>query len=248
MTKIIIIFLIGIAGMVLPFSQSEENRDLEAFTKVHVHESIDVYLTKGNKESAKVVAGNVDISEVLTEVRNGRLTIHLDGDNYRKKIDVTVYVTYVDLEELDASSAGSITVEDKIEISGDFIVSASSAGDVKASIKANSLKMAASSSGDIEVDVEVENIKVDVSSAGDIEIKGTTKTQTLKASSSGDYNALDLESTEVVAKVSSGGSILISVSEKLYAKANSGGRLRYKGSPKYVDVNSNSGGSVKQKY
>lgn len=245
MNKSILIIVLGILLAGVTFAQSEETRSLPSFSRISAHESVNVFIEKGNKEEARIVARNVEIEEVLTEVSQGKLKIHLDGNNWKFSIDVDVYVTYKSLEGLSASSSANITGKGLIVADGDFEVTASSSGDVEAEIQADELELRASSSGDITLDVNVDEIEATVSSSGDIEVSGTARAQDIKASSSGDYDAYDVDSEEAEASASSAGSIKVNVSKKIDGRASSAGSVRYKGTPKYVDVSSSSGGSVK---
>ena len=247
MKKSFIITLFGVLVASFAFAQSEETRSLSSFSKISAREGIDVYIKKGTQEEARVVARGIDIEDVLTEVSGSRLKIHLEGDRHRiKNIDVDVYVTYVSINALSASSAASLRGEDLIETDGDFDVDVSSAGDLRASIKADELTVEVASAGDAELIVDVDEIEASVASAGDIEIEGSARIQDIEARSSGEYDAYDVESEEVDVSASSGGSIKINVTEKVDARASSGGSVRYKGSPRYVDVSSSSGGSIKR--
>ena len=247
MKRSVLVTLLGIFIAGFALAQSEETRSLSSFSEISAHEGIEVFIEKGNKEEARVVSRNIDIEDVLTEVLGGKLKIHIDGRNYNNRnTDVKVYVTYKSVEGLAASSAASITAKDPIETDGDFDVDVSSAGDIVATIKADELTIDASSAGDVELKVDVNEIEADVSSSGDIEVSGTVKIQDIEVSSSGDYAAYDLESEETDASASSGGSVKVNVSEKINARASSGGSIRYKGAPRYVDVSSSSGGSVRK--
>ncbi len=245
MKKSYLITLLGILVAGFTFAQSEETRSLSSFSRISANEGIDVFIKQGDKEEARVVARNIDLDDVLTDVSGDRLKIHLYGDNHRN-VDVEVYVTYKSVNALSASSAASLRSEGLIETNGDFDVDVSSAGDLEASIKADELSIDVSSAGDAELTVEVDAIEADVSSAGDIEITGSARMQDVQANSSGDYDAYDVESEEVDVSASSGGSIKVNVSQKVDARASSGGSVRYKGSPRYVDVSSSSGGNVKK--
>ncbi|MEP0987869.1 head GIN domain-containing protein [Ekhidna sp.] len=247
MKKSFLITLLGILVAGFTFAQSEETRSLSSFSRISAHEGIDVYITEGSKEEARIVSENVDLEDVLTEVSGDRLKIHLDGNNW-KNVDVEVYVTYTSLNGISASSAASLTAKNPIDANGsDFDVDVSSAGDIIAEIEnADELSVDASSSGDARLKVEANEIEANVSSAGDIDISGTAKYQDIEASSSGDYDGYDLESDEAEASASSGGSVKVNVSSKLDARASSGGSVRYKGSPTYLDASSSSGGSVRK--
>jgi len=237
--------MIALLVAVAALAQNKETRSLSSFTEISVHEGIDVYLKKGSKEEARIEAEGVDLDDVLTEVNGDELKIHLDRNWGRGRADVTVWVTYKSLRAVTASSAGSVEGENPIKTSGDFEVSASSAGEVRLEISAQNLEVSASSAGDAILEVDVQDVDARVNSAGDIEIEGSAQNQDVRASSSGDYDGYDLQSKTADVSVSSGGSIRISVSEQLDARASSGGSIRYKGNPR-MDVSTSSGGSVKK--
>ncbi|WP_421870025.1 head GIN domain-containing protein [Marinoscillum sp.] len=241
------IFLFSMAALISlsVFSQSGATRSLSSFTKVSTQEGIEAILTKGNKESARIEADGIDIEDVITDVSGGTLNLELEGDNHRN-VEVTVYVTYVTLDGLKASSAGSIEVKDKVVTSGDFDIRCSSAGDIEASIEADEMDIDVSSAGDVDLTIAVNELDMEVSSAGDIEVKGTAKYVDANASSSGDIDAYDLSCDEADLRASSGASIKLTVKEKLDARASSGGSIRYEGNPRYVDADSSSGGSVRR--
>src|SRR5690349_20866760 len=87
-------------------AQETQTRSIGSFSGINVAEGIDVYLKKGDKESAKVEVTNVPLSDVLTEVSGSYLKVHMKDGHYRGKYSVKVYVTYVKLEKLSASSGG----------------------------------------------------------------------------------------------------------------------------------------------
>ncbi len=227
-------------------AQSTENRKLSSFSKISANEGIEVFIKQGEKDEARVVANEVDIKDVLTEIKRGVLKIHMDNDGWdeNRNIDVEVYVTYVSIDALSASSAGSIEGESEIETDGDFVLDVSSAGEIKAKIKANKLTISASSAGDMDLEIDVSEIEASISSAGDISLAGKAVAQDVDVSSSGDYDAYDLNSDRADLNASSGGSIKVSVSNKMDAEASSGGSIRYKGTPPYIKITSSSGGSI----
>lgn len=217
---ILIVFSFSIAE-----AQQTETRELGAFTGVKAAEGVDVFLTKGGKEQVKVEVTGTDPSNVVTEISGSYLKVHMKDGRYRS-IDAKVYVTYVSLDKLSASSAGSIFSDGTIE--------------------ARTMEISASSAGSIEVSVNTNSADVSSSSAGDIELKGKARSVTVDASSAGEIDAYDLEVEEVNAEASSGGSVKINVIESLDARASSGGSIRYRGNPDRSNTNSSSGGSVKK--
>ncbi len=207
--------------------QQTETRALNTFKGVKVSQAIDAYLKKGDKESARVEVTGAKLTDVVTEVKEGMLKIKMrEGLGFWKNVNVKVYVTYVNLEKISASSASSVFSDGVI--------------------KADHLDIGASSAANVEVKLDANSVMVDTSSAGEVVLEGKSLKLEIEASSAGDVDAYKLESETVVAKVSSGGEAKISVSKDLEAHASSGGDIRYRGNPTRTNTHASSGGSVKK--
>lgn len=206
-------------------AQQTETREVGSFSGVKVAEGIDVFLSEGEKEQVRVEVEGTDPSNIVTEVAGAYLKVHMHDGRYRS-VDAKVYVTYVNLDKLTASSAGNIYSE--------------------GTLRANSLEISASSAGSVEVSIDAENADVSSSSAGDVELKGKARNISFEAASAGEIDAYDLQADEVEAEASSAGSIKLSVKESLQAHASTGGSIRYRGNPDRSNTNSSTGGSVKK--
>ena len=224
--KVIIAMLMVCVSVGFAQAQESETRSVDSFRGVKSSQAIDVYLKKGTKESVKVeVTGGVKLSNVITEVSGTYLKIHMRDGNY-KKTSIKVYVTYVNLARISASSASNVFSEGPI--------------------KAESFDIDISSAASVEVSLEVNTLTVDASSAGDAVLEGKAKTIRVEVNSAGDVDAYGLVSEIVRASANSGGSVKVSVTKELDAHANSGGSIRYRGSPIKTNTGANSGGSVKK--
>jgi Putative auto-transporter adhesin, head GIN domain len=224
--KKILILLLLFSGILTSWAQQTEVRQVGSFSGVKSGEAIDVYLKKGDKESVKVEATSIKLSDVITEVSGSYLKIHMRSGIYRSRGTIKVYVTYVSLNKISASSASNVFSEGMI--------------------KANLMDISVSSAAQIELQIESENLTIDASSAGDIVLEGKAKSLEVEASSAGDVDAYNLESEIVEARASSGGSVKINVTKELDAQASSGGSIRYRGNPLKTNSDSSSGGSVKK--
>jgi hypothetical protein len=221
-TSVLVLLIASIS-----FGQQAQTRSVGAFTGVKAAEGIDVYLKKGDKESVRVEVYGTSLENVITEVSGSYLKVHMrDEDRDRGNVNVKVYVTYVKIDKLSASSAGSIFSEGTIE--------------------ANSLEVSSSSAANVEISINAGEVEVSSSSAGEVEVKGKAKSLTAEASSAGEIDAYDLETQKVNAEASSAGSIKVNVTVELNAHASSGGSVRYRGNPDRSNTNSSSGGSVKK--
>jgi hypothetical protein len=209
------------------WAQQTETRSLSSFKGIKVSQAIDAYLKKGDKESVRVEVTGGSLSDVITEVEGSSLRIRMrDSHNFWSKANVKVYVTYVNLEKISASSASSVFSDGVI--------------------KTGNIDIAVSSAANVELSLEANSVMVDTSSAGEVVLEGKSPKLEVEVSSAGDVDAYKLESETVVVKVSSGGEAKLSVSKDLEANASSGGDIRYRGNPSRTNTNSSSGGSVKK--
>lgn len=218
-----------LVGWLLSFSvmgQQSEVRSVGAFKGVKSGQAIDVYLKKGDKESVRVEVTGTSLSNVITEVSGSYLRIQMASNFNRGAKNVKVYVTYVDMEKIVASSASNVFSD--------------------GTIKSNSLELHASSAANVELSIESGDVQVHASSAGDIIMEGKAKSINAEASSAGEIDAYNLLTETAEARASSAGSIKLNVSQGLSASASSGGSIRYRGNPMKTNTNSSSGGSVKK--
>jgi len=225
MKKITVLILLVYINLDV-YSQQSQERQVGSFSGVKVAEGIDVYLKKDDKEMVRVEVTGGDPEDVITEVSGSYLKVHMRSGNFTRNIQAKVYVSYVRVDKLSASSAGNIFSEGVL--------------------KASDLELQASSAGNIELSIESESVEVSASSASEIELQGSTKSMTGDASSAAQIDAYDLNAREVEIEVSSGASAKVSVEEELSAHASSGGSIRYRGNPSKSNTNSSSGGSVKK--
>jgi hypothetical protein len=223
-------WIILLAGFVSfsALGQQSEVRTPGSFRGVKSSEAIDVYLKKGDKESVKVEIVGGELAEVLTEISGGYLRIHMRENNGwgRNKRDVKVYVTYVNLDKLSASSASNIFSDGPI--------------------KTSSLEVHASSAANVEISIEGGDVTAHASSAGEVSIEGKAKSLRAEASSAGEIDAYNLTVDAADASASSAGTVKLNVTSSLDAHASSGGSIRYRGNPAKTNSGSSSGGSVKR--
>lgn len=210
----------------MAWAQESETRNIGSFSGVKVTEGIDVYLEKGDKERVRVEVTGTRLDNIITEVSGSYLKVHMRDGGYKGRVSAKVYVTYVKVDKLSASSAGTIFSEGTIE--------------------ADDMEVSASSAASIEINLSARSVNASASSAGQIELQGKTTTLDIDASSAGQIDAYDLEANRVSAEASSAGALKINVIENLRAHASSGGSIRYHGNPNKSVTNSSSGGSVKK--
>ena len=206
--------------------QKEERKATE-FKGVKTSSAIDVYLSQGSNHRIVVEADENLLEYIATEVKDGILRVYPDHVNIRKSERMRVYVTMKDVEYISTSSAGDVIGETPV--------------------RADELKISASSSGDVKLEVYANSLFLRTSSAGDIILKGEADYVQASTSSAGDVNASNLKVREAELSASSAGDIKITVTERLKARASSAGDIYYYGDPAFVDARSSSGGDVVRK-
>jgi len=203
---------------------TDEIRDLEGFSGIHVSSGIDVYLSQGEEYLVKVVADENLMEIIRTEVKGKVLEVGVEHPGIRRAESKRVYVTMPELDRLKISSAGDCMGETPFHC-GDLDIDISSAGDLK-------------------IEVYADRIHLDISSSGDASIKGETNEFEASLSSAGDLDAFDLEAKNVTVDVSSAGDARVFATEELRMNASSAGNIYYRGSAKVVKSHSSSAGDI----
>lgn len=208
----------------------EENLNISNdFDRIHAANGWEVILEKGDDISVRLEADEnlVDAAEIY--VKNNTLKIYCEN-NIGRATSKKVFVTYIEnLSEIKASSGAHLLTSH--------------------TLKGERLAIDVSSGGYIKTDAVVRNIDTDVSSGGSVKLSGSTESLEVDVSSGGTINAQDLRAKYADASASSGGAIDVYVTDRLKARASSGGDIDYWGNPEEVDKpkKSMSGGSVSSK-
>lgn len=197
-------------GQEVVSGENTQKRNIGSFHAVKTSAGIQVILTKGNKEELAVTASDADLMDkIKTVVSNGVLRITRENDNWRfwekrRNWKVVVYVSYTQLDGLEASSGGSIQAK---SVSLDKLTAdVSSGGTITLSGSANTLSIDGSSGGIFRgYDLAVTNCKADVSSGAGVQV--TVSKEISAEASSGGYVRFKGDGLIRNINVSSGGSV-----------------------------------------
>lgn len=198
----------------------------EKFTGIDVSSAIEVTLEQADKTEVIVEADDNLLNTIKTEVKNGKLVISNESyvtiRNGTRKVTVKMPI----IEDLEASSASSITS--------------------KNTLKGNQIFIKSSSAGSIKLDLEMDAITCKSSSGSSIELKGLAMQFDTQASSGSTTKCFKLLANSIVADASSGSSIDVHPIVSLKAEASSGASIEYNSVPKNLQKKSSSGGSIEQ--
>jgi len=205
-----------------------ETRDVNSsFEVVRGSAGLDVVLTEGS-ENKIVVEADENLQEIIeTNVRDEKLHITVSkGHNIGRSKAKKVFVTYVSLAGVEASSGADVVVNSVL--------------------KNETLQLRSSSGADLDVEVFAKNVTARSSSGSDLSISGKAVNLNSKASSGSRIDAQKLDLVNCTADVSSGADIIVNVKEVLNAEASSGGQVKYYGNPTSVLKDAGHSGSVKK--
>ncbi len=208
-----------------------EKRNVSNFHGVEISGGIDLYLSQG-EETVAVSASEAKFRDkIRTEVKNGVLKIwyetnsnlHLDWGNRKLK----AYVSFKNLDMLDASGGSDISVEGSIDVS--------------------KLSITVSGGSDFDGKVNISDLKVDASGGSDVDISGTAKTINIDASGGSDFKGYELITDDCTIDASGGSDVYITVNKELNADSSGGSDIYYKGNGLLKNLKSGSSSIKKVK-
>lgn len=170
------------------------------------------------------------IPYITVELEDGELRISVEeGIQIRSKKELVVTVPFDEhLCRLDASSAAKILVDK--QMTGDRVeLEASSAGAIRADVRAGRCEVDLSSSATLALQIEAGELVMESSSAADAIIQGRVQRGSFDASSAALIRASDLTVQVAEVDCSSAASVQLRCEEYLDSHATSGGTVRYEG-------------------
>jgi hypothetical protein len=95
-------------------------------------------------------------------------------------------------------------------------------------------------------DIQLNSLRAHFNSGGIITLTGSVDDLNVDGNSGGQFRGYSLIANVCRASLSSGAGVQVTVNKEISARANSGGFMRFKGDARILDINVNSGGSVKR--
>ena len=179
----------GVQAQKVVYDDNVQKRTISSFHAIETSSGIEVIMTKGDKEELAVTVGNTDyLDQVRTVVENGTLKISRSSDNWKfwnkfKNWKVKVYVSYVSIDAIRATSGGSVTASDVSFTK--LTARMNSGGSITLTGNVESLDVDGSSGAQFRgYSLHANNCKAEVSSGAGIQIS-VTKEISAKANSGG---------------------------------------------------------------
>ncbi len=196
---------------------------------IRVQSGIDLYITQGTTEGAKVV-GDKDLIDKMVLERNGsQLSIRIKDNTswsslFSNRKTPKVYVTVKTLSELQASGGSDVYVQN--------------------TIKTNRLSISASGGSDINMSVACKDIVLQASGGSDLNLKGSATNMELSVSGGSDANAEEFSVDYAKVNASGGSDASLHVNKALEADAHGGSDVKFSGNASYKKTSSSKSGSV----
>jgi hypothetical protein len=200
------------------------------FSEIHITTGIELIIRQGSTESAKIVADEALIDAVVVEQAGNSLNIkwELVKSTRKKWLNRTakIYITYKNLNVIEASDGSSLKTENTINTS--------------------ILDISVSSGAIVTATIACPELHLKSSSGASALLKGTVGNMRLEASSGSIVNALDLTADYAKVAASSAADLKINVRKELETTSNSGSKIRYMGNPALQNYSGSKGGIVKR--
>ncbi|MFN3802772.1 head GIN domain-containing protein [Belliella pelovolcani] len=225
LTSLLVILFLVLAQQTMAQTQ-RENRDLRNFSSIKVGNAIEAELVKGDKNTISIIASGVDLDKVESNVADNSLELKLGRGNFRSS-SVKVTITYVDIDEIQASSNAKVFVADQLAGSNVYLFATSNAY-IEADVDATNLFIEASTNAKIAVNGKAENLDLKIFTKADV-----------------DGRKLTVDTAEVTANTAAKAEV--TVVESIKGSAATAAIVTYKGDPRMIDVKTNTGGDIKRK-
>jgi hypothetical protein len=214
------------------FAQYTKNIAVNNFSKVSVSSGIDLYLSQGTTEAAKVVGDKELVEKIVLQKEGNHLTIRFKENTswsglFRNRQGIKVYLTFKNLDELSSSGGSDVYTQN--------------------TIKTNRLTLASSGGSDVDMNIVCKDISIKASGGSDVDLKGSATNMNLDISGGSDVDAEAFSVDYAKVHASGGSDADIRVNKALEADASGGSDVTFSGDASYKKTSSSKSGSVKRK-
>lgn len=228
--KICKIFILSCITLIVAYptvaQTAEETRPLAAFNAVQISSGIDANLVKGDTHSIEITSSGLELSRVESTVTNRVLELKISGIS-PKASSVKATITYVNIEEVSASTSAKAFIKDPIS--------------------EKTVKLYAATSSYIEAEVNAQDLVVDAQTNAKIFVTGTATNLDFSAYTNSEIDGEKLVTENASVKINTNAKGSFHVNESISGTAATRGRVVYSGDPNIVDIKTNTGGSINEK-
>lgn len=241
-------FLIAFTALTGLMAQAQtvvtETRAVADFTKIEVHNGIEVIVANGESNTVKVQAGDETmVNSVITESNGNTLNIYLKGNNIKgakTEEPIKVYVTPAKITGLRASTGAMIKTAGQFKTPGLAVSLASGASFKGYIICDGALKLDALTGANFDGIVLTKSFYGDLRSGSVVKIAGTSSNADIKTTTGATCLAGNFKCTNANVKATRTSSIVINVNETIDANADETASVTYYGNPAQINLGAES--------
>ena len=220
------ILLFLLAALVPAFAAQKE-RKVSHFTELEVSSAFKVVLTQGNTEKLVIESGDIDMSQIITEVKGSKLIIRLKNSTFsRQNRDIRIYITFTTLTDIDVSGA--------VELKGTN------------TMNFNDLKVEGSGASSINLNISAKKLNLELSGASTAVLAGQTGSFDIEISGASKLDAFDVKAKICNIDVSGASSAKVNVADKLKVEGSGASNVQYSGNPAVVESDLSGAASIRK--
>lgn len=203
----------------------KEDRNVSNFSSLDVGGAFKVYLTQGNAEKLVVEADEDEIKDIVTEVVGGKLKIYMKSNWHGNVGEMSIYLTFKQLESIDFSGAVEVKSENPLTF--------------------NDLDMDVSGAAEVTLNMSATKLDAEFSGASELEFTGTCQKGYIEISGASEFEAENIVFTDLVIELSGASEARVNATGELKIDASGASSVRYKGGAK-LTVDTSGASSVKE--
>lgn len=235
MSALLLLLAIAVSGCVFSGKRikgngrlTTETRSVADFEDLVLEGPMEVYLSQGSLEAARISAESNIQPYIKLEHRGDKLVVgfrnHISLSTTRQ---IKLYLSVPRLQQLNAVGSGTIKVQDTLKSDG-------------------KITLRITGSGNIELFMNAPELAADIIGSGNIEVGGDTREVSLNILGSGDFKGKDLKSETASVKIAGSGDATLFASIKLKSTILGSGDVYYLGDPS-LETSTTGSGKVIQK-
>jgi hypothetical protein len=203
----------------------KEVRSIGNFNKLEIGGAFKVYLSQGDQEKLEIEADSKEMSEIVTEIVGNKLKIHTKpgwGDRFH---EMTIYLTFKNLDYIDFSGAVEVQADSPLTFSD--------------------LEMDVSGAAEIKIEMKAEKYTAEFSGASEITFTGNCKTGNIELSGASELKAEGLHFEDLTLDLSGASEARVYSTKKLRIDASGASEVKYKGNPPDISIDESGASSIK---
>jgi hypothetical protein len=203
----------------------KEVRAVSNFNKLDIGGAFKVYLSQGDQEKLEIEADSKEMGEIVTEVVGSKLKIHTKPGWGERFHDMTIYLTFKNLDYIEFSGAVEVKAESPLTF--------------------NELEMDISGAAEIDMEMKAEKYTAEFSGASEITFSGNCKTGNIEISGASEFDAEGLQFEELTLDLSGASEAKVYSTKKLRIDASGASEVKYKGNPPDISIDESGASEIK---